>query len=45
MFDRYLNLSGSELMKEIENELDNAFDKNLNVSITEAMIRESKGRI
>ncbi|KAI5698950.1 uncharacterized protein LOC103509670 [Diaphorina citri] len=43
MFDRYLNLSGSELMKEIENELDNAFDKNLNVSITEAMIRESKG--
>uniref|UniRef100_A0A8D9DZN5 Uncharacterized protein n=1 Tax=Cacopsylla melanoneura TaxID=428564 RepID=A0A8D9DZN5_9HEMI len=42
-FDRYLNLTGSELMKEIENELDIAFDKNLNVSISEAILKEAKG--
>lgn len=42
-FDRYLNLTGEELIDEIEKELENAFDKNLNVSITEALQKEAKG--
>lgn len=44
-FDRYLNLSGNDLMNEIENELETAFDKNLNISITEALLKEANGKL
>lgn len=32
-------------MNEIENELETAFDKNLNISITEALLKEANGKL